>query len=401
MVHTPTATDLATHWALDPDILFLNHGSFGACPRAVLAHQSELRSKLEAEPVRFFLRELGPLLDSSRERLAEFIRADPGGLAFVANATTGVNSVLRSLELRSGDELLTTDHAYGACKNALDHVAARAGARVRVARIPFPLRDPEQVVAAIMEHVSERTRLAMIDHVTSATGLVLPLERIVAELHARGVDVLVDGAHAPGMVPLDLQSLGVAWYTGNCHKWLCAPKGAGFLWAREDRRESTRPAVISHGATSSTDERSRFLNEFDWVGTIDPTPWLSVGFAIEAMGAMLPGGWPEVMETNRALVLRGREILCEVLGIAEPAPRQMIGSLATVPIPDGEPARPRPLYSDPQQDRILSEFGIEVPIGCWPVAPQRFLRISAQLYNTEDQYTRLAEVVRRVILEHE
>src|SRR3990167_1371429 len=281
-------------WPLERGVIFLNHGSFGACPAEVLRQQAALRDEMEAEPVRFLSRELDDRLAGARQALAAFVGADADDLAFVANATGGVNAVLRSLRFSPGDELLTTDHAYNACRNALDFAASRAGARVLVAMIPFPLAAPEEVVEAVLAHVTPRTRLALLDHITSPTGLVLPIERLVAALAGRGVEVLVDGAHAPGMVPLDLGVLGAAYYSGNCHKWLCAPKGSAFLWVRRDRQPDIRPLTISHGASATRPGRSRFRLEFDWTGTDDPTAWLTVPRAIEYLGSLLPGGWPEL-----------------------------------------------------------------------------------------------------------
>jgi isopenicillin-N epimerase len=386
---------------LDPEWDFLNHGSFGACPRAVLDVQADLRQRMEHQPVRFLDNEHEALLDGARRALAAFVGADPEGLAFVPNATTGVNAVLRSLPLGPGDALLVTDHAYGACRNALDDAAVRAGARVVVARIPFPLADPAEVVDAVLGAVVPGTRLALIDHVTSPTGLVLPVAGIVEALQFRGIDALVDGAHAPGMVPLDVRALGAAYYTGNCHKWLCAPKGAGFLWVRPDRRDGVRPVVISHGATSRRTDRSRFLLEFDWVGTGDPTAFLSVPAAIGFMGTLLPGGWPALMGRNRALALRARDILCAALDVPPPCPDAMIGSLAAVPLPDRPDGRPRrpPLFLDPLQEALQERTRIEVPVMAWPAPPRRLLRVSAQAYNAPDQYVRLADTVRRLLAE--
>ncbi|MGH6691474.1 MAG: aminotransferase class V-fold PLP-dependent enzyme, partial [Gammaproteobacteria bacterium] len=241
-------TDLTKLWPLDPDVGFLNHGSFGACPTEVLRYQQVLRNELEAGPVRFLSRELDDRLDAARAALAAFVGADPDDLGFVVNATTGINAVLRSLSFKPGDELLTTDHAYNACRNTLNFVAAREGVQVVVATVPFPLASPDEVVEAVLAQVTRRTRLAMLDHVTSPTGLVLPLERLIAELSARGIEVLVDGAHAPGMLPLDLGTLGATYYSGNCHKWICAPKGSAFLWVRRDCQAYVHPATISHGA---------------------------------------------------------------------------------------------------------------------------------------------------------
>lgn len=385
---------LAGHWGLDPGVVFLNHGSFGACPRAVLAVQDQFRAQLEAEPVRFLSRELEGRLDEARRALGAFVGADPDDLAFVANATSGVNAVLRSLSFSAGDELLTTDHAYNACRNALALVAVRTGAAVVTVPVPFPLRSADVVVDAVLSRVTPRTRLALFDHVSSPTGLVFPVERLVRELTARGVDAIVDGAHAPGMLPLDLDALGAAYYSGNCHKWLCAPKGSAFLHVRRDRQHLVRPLTISHGANSPRIDRSRFRLEFDWTGTSDPTAFLCVPAAIEFMKGLLPGGWPAVMRRNREVALEARRALCDGLGIGIPAPEAMIGSLASVPLPDGQPdPRGAPARRDPLQDALFARFGIEVPVMRWPGARARLLRVSAQLYNEPAEFAKLAGVV--------
>lgn len=383
---------LHDRWDLDPAVTFLNHGSFGATPRAVLATQSALRAQMESEPVRFFVRELEPLLDAARARLADFVGADPEGVAFVPNATTGVNTALASCAFEPGDELLTTDHEYNACANALRATAARWGARVVVAPVPFPLRSAGEVLDTLRAHASPRTRLVLVDHVTSPTALVLPVEEIVADFRARGVDTLVDGAHAPGMVPLSLDALGAAFYTGNLHKWVCAPKGSAFLWASPARRASVRPLVISHGANSPREDRTRYRLEFDWVGTLDPTPWLCVPAALDAMGSLFHGGWAELRARNRDLALRARDTLCDALGIAPPAPDAMIGSMAAVPAhvrcPDVEAD---PLI-DPLQEWLWRAHAIEVPVVPW--GDGRLVRVSAQAYNDPAEYARLADALR-------
>jgi isopenicillin-N epimerase len=387
--------DYVENWSLERDIAFLNHGSFGACPKVVLDFQSRLRERLERQPVQFFVRDLESMLDSARDSLALFLGADPQGLAWVPNATTGVNAVVRSLDIRAGDELLTTNHEYNACHNALDFVAQRSGARVVVADIPFPVCSTDDICEAILEKVTDKTRLALIDHVTSQTALVLPVEKLVSALSERGIDTLVDGAHAPGMLDVDLDTIGAAWYTGNCHKWICAPKGAGFLYVNEKHRSSTRPAIISHGANSQRSDRSRFLTEFDWVGTTDPTAILSVPEAIRFMGSLLPGGWPELRQRNRSLALEARELLCAALEIQCPCPEEMIGSLASFPLPDGDGGpSSSPLYTDPLQDELLEDFEIEVPVIPWPASPNRLVRISAQIYNDRSQFDRLGQALR-------
>jgi len=395
---TMAQNEFADRWLLDPEVIFLNHGSFGATPKAVLDEQERIRQRIEAEPLLFFDHHYLEELDCARAELARFLGARSDGLVFVVNATTGVNTVLRSLPLRAGDELLVTDHEYNACRNAINTVAEAAGAEVVVATIPFPLTREDEVIEAVLERVSSRTRLLLIDHVTSQTGLVLPVEGLVGEVQGRGIDVLVDGAHAPGMVALDLDDLGAAYYTGNCHKWICAPKGAAFLHVREDRRDGVRPLVISHGANADASERSRFHLEHDWTGTRDPSAWLSVPIAVGEMESMVEGGWDEIRRRNRELALEGRRLLCDALGIDVPSPESMIGSLASLPLPDGDGGSVNELFPfDSLQDRLFQEHRIEVPVIAWPKPPRRLLRISAQLYNSPSQYATLATALRALL----
>jgi isopenicillin-N epimerase len=392
-------SSFAALWTLDPGLEFLNHGSFGAAPRAVLEAQAEWRARLERQPLQFF-RELEPHLDAARAALGAFVGADPDDLAFVSNATSGVNTVVRSLQLQPGDELLTTDHVYNACRNALRLHEPR-GVRVIVAQVPFPLRSPGQVIEAVLAKATPRTRLALLDHVTSPTGLVFPVAELVRALGERGVDTLVDGAHAPGMVALDLRALGAAYYTGNCHKWLCAPKGSAFLHVRRDRQDGILPLTIGHGFNSTRTDRSRFRLLFDWTGTADPTPFLCIPVALEFLGSLLPGGWPELMRRNRALALSAQGILSEALDIARPAPPEMIGSLAAVPLPPfaredgaGPPSPPSPL-----QRALLLRHRIEVPVMPFPAPPARVLRVAAQVYNSKEQVHSLAAALRALLAE--
>lgn len=388
-------------WHFKKGLVFLNHGSFGACPREVLGRQQQIRERMEADPVQFFVRELEPLLDEARAAVAVFVGARPDNLAFVPNATAGVNTVLRSLRFEPGDELLVTDHEYNACRNALDYVAGQWGAKVVVVPLPFPLGSEEEILEAVLRSTTERTRLALIDHITSQTGLVMPLSRIIRELAERGVDVLVDGAHGPGMLPLDLEKLGAAYYTGNCHKWLCSPKTAGILWVRNDRQEKVRPLAISHGANSPRQDRSRYQIEFGWTGTWDPSAMLTVPEAIRYMNSLAPGGWPAIMRRNRELALKGRQTICRLLAIPLPCPDELIGSMASFPLPDGSSVSPpkSPLYLDPLQEWLRAKAQIEVPIIPWPAPPRRLLRISAQLYNSLPEYELLAKCLQEALQE--
>ena len=400
---------LARHWALDPEVTFLNHGSYGATPIEVLAVQREWRDRLERQPVKFMSRDLDGFLQTARQAVAAFVGADADDLGFVTNATGGINAVVRSLRFEPGDEILMTDHEYNAVLNVARHVAARDGARVVVATLPFPAISPDDIVERIVAAATDRTRLAVISHVTSPTALVFPIERIVAELRERGIDTLVDGAHAPGMVPIDLDALGAAYYSANLHKWVCAPKGSAFLHVRRDRQAAIRPATISHGANAPEERGPRFRNEFDWQGTLDATAWLSTPDAIAFVGGLVEGGWPAVMARNRGLALQAGRALAEVLG-TRPSPDEMIGSMVALPMPDGGPLggsasadQSSPLEADPQQTAIYDRFAIEVPIGPWPVPavesaepPMRVIRVSAALHNGPDDVERLVDALRAI-----
>lgn len=386
--HLPSVP-MSEYWLLDPNVTYLNHGSFGAVPGPVLDVQAGWRREIERNPTAFMAERLGEETTRVRRRLADFVGADPDGLAFVRNATSGVNAVVRSIGFRPGDRIVVTDHEYNACRNVVDYVARETGARVITASVPFPIEDPSQVSAAVLDKVDSSTRLVLVDHVTSPTGLIFPIDRMVAALEPE-VPVLVDGAHGPGMVSLDLDRLGASWYVGNCHKWLCAPRGVGFLWAREDRREGLVPTVVSHGWNATGVDRFRAL--FDWTGTDDPTPVLSLPAALDFLGSLFEGGWPELMEHNRRLVLTGRRILLDALGLPDPAPEEMIGSMASLPLPDAAGPRMDQLV-DGLTFRLRAEHRIEVPVFYWPDYPHRVLRISAQVYNTPEQYERLAQAV--------
>lgn len=389
--------ELAIHWTLDPKVVFLNHGSFGACPRSVQQYQQTLRDRIERQPVEFYVRDLEAFLDDARQTLADYINCPVNDLAWVPNITSGVNAVIRSLRFAPGDELLLSNHEYNACRNAFEFVAQRDGAKVVVADVPFPSQGFDEAHNAIMSAVTERTRIVILDHVTSQTGLIMPLDTLIPALRERGIQTLIDGAHAPGMIDLDLMALGADYYTANCHKWICAPKGAGFLYVRPELQGDIRPTVISHGANSKRTDRSKFLIEFDWPGTWDPTAVLCVPEALRALESYLPGGWPAVRDHNHQLAVAGRELLCEALGIAPPCPAEMLGSLACVPLPDSSgPPPTSSLYGDPLQDKLLQRWNIEIPIIPWPAHPKRLIRISAQLYNELSHYELLANALREL-----
>jgi isopenicillin-N epimerase len=304
--------------------------------------------------------------------------------------------VLRSLDLRPGDELLTTDHAYAACRKAMEFVAARSGARIVVARVPFPLAGEDEVAGPVLEGVSPRTRLAVLDHVTSPTALVFPIRRLVAELAARGVDALVDGAHALGMLPLDLGAWAPAYYTANAHKWMCAPKGAAFLYVRRDRQAALHPLSISHGYRPGRPHAS-FRDEFDWTGTDDPTAVLAIPECIRFLGSVLPGGWPELESRNHALALHARGMLCAALGVPPPCPDAMAGSMASVPLPSAAAGTPVATLDADALAGWFRERGTESWFSSWDCAGGKVVRVSAQIYNHSSQYVILADLLREAL----
>ena len=377
--------------------MFLNHGSFGACPTPILQLQTQLRQEMEAAPVQFLWRQYEDRLEPARAAVARFVGVRPADLVFVTNATTGVNAVVRSLKLRRGDELLTTNHDYNACHNVLVETARQAGARVVTARVPFPLHRPGEAVAAVLEQVTPRTRLAMLDHVTSPTALVLPVAEMIRELAKRGVDVLVDGAHAPGMLPLHVAKLGAAYYTGNLHKWVCAPKGAAFLWVREDKQPEIQPAVVSHGQNTPRPGFSAFQDRFDWAGTADPTAWFCAAEAIRWLERLYPGGWPAIRAANHQLAVSARRLLCKRLEVEPPCPEGMLGAMATLPLPEPFQGSPRSGKIELEQLRLFDEFGIELPLLRFGSPERRYFRISAHLHNSLAEYEYLAEAMQALL----
>lgn len=372
-------------WALDQDFLTVNHGSFGATPRVVLAAQRDWQRRMEAQPSRFMRAVLPDALRQAADRLGAFIGADGTNIALVDNATTGCNAVLRSLRLQAGDEVLVLTHGYGAVRNTVRFVCERAGARMVDADVPFPHPEATAIVANVANNLTSRTRLAVIDHITSGSALVLPLQQIVAACHAANVPVLVDGAHGPAQVPLDMRQLKADWYSGNCHKWLCAPKGSAFLYAAPDRQHDLHPVTISHGLASG------FIGEFDWTGTRDPSAWLATGVAIDFHKRL---GGDELMVRNAALAAKATSALARRLNSEPGAHGALTGSMGLVRLPvHGEATM---ALSMELRSRLLAA-GTDAPTHVFAGAV--WLRISAAAYNELADYERLGDIVTTVLRE--
>jgi isopenicillin-N epimerase len=364
-------------------VAFLNHGSFGATPRVVFLAHEAWRRRLEAEPIELLGRQCPALLHGVREEVGGLLGMPSSDVGLVTNATEGVNAVLRSLELKRGDELLTTDHVYNAVRQAMRFVASRAGASVREVSVTLPVQSADDVFQQVMADVNERTKLVVIDHVTSPTALVFPVERIVEACADRGVDVLIDGAHAPGMLELNVESIGAAYYAGNLHKWVCAPKGSAFIWASRERQGGVHPAVVSHFWGQGFDL------EFGWQGTRDIGAWLAT---IDALRFMESLGWDKVRQHNHQMAVWAQQYLCDRWGVAplSPLDGSLLGSMATVPAP-GKLATASKETVEALQQRLYDEFAVEAPLVPWN--GRVYIRAACQAYNTADDIARLADAI--------
>lgn len=380
MVFADPGLPEASAWTIHPDLAYLNHGGFGATPAAVLREQQELRAAMERNPVGFLVRKLPELLQSVRSRVAAFLGADPEGLVFVDNATTGAQTVIAHVRLAAGDEVLTTDHCYPAILAQLQRAVTAAGAHLRIAPVPLPAESSTSVRDAVLSGLSARTRLVVVDHVASCSGLVFPVEEIAAHCRGQGVPVLVDGAHAAGMLPVDLSRLGVDFWVGNMHKWVCAPKASAVLYAGPQWRDALRPLVASHGLSLG------YQPAFDWTGTRDPTAILAVPAALDFFDR---AGWPAVRQHNNDLARHGAELVAGRIGTSCPHVDGLAAAMRLVRLP-------APLTESAAralETRLLEDHGVVVPVtnhGGW-----RWLRVSAQLYNTLDDYERLADALIR------
>lgn len=377
--------DLRDLFLLRPDVVFLNHGSFGACPRPVFDEYQRLQRELESEPVDFLHtgRTLPARMAAARAELAAFLGAQRDDLAFVPNATWGGNVIARSLRLREGDEVLTTDQEYGAMERTWTFVCEKAGARLVRRELPLPLDDPQEVVEAVWAGVTPRTRVLMLSHVTSPTGVVLPVADLVRRARERDILTFIDGAHAPGQVPLDLDALGADFYTGNCHKWLLSPKGAAFLHVRRDRQELVEPLVVSWGWRADKPGPSRFVDEHDWTGTRDPSACLAVP---AALAFRRDHDWDRVSSGCRALAIAARDLLlAETRLPALCRPDPWLAQMVAVPLP--------PVAPDALNAALRERHAIEVPVTSH--GGRAWLRVSLQAYNSLADIEKLAAALRR------
>lgn len=381
----PVQADVASHWMLRGDIAFLNHGSFGSTPRVVFEEQDRWRRRIEAEPVELLGRQCLALLDEAKGKVGAFLGMSPTDFGFVTNATEGINAVLRSLEptIEAGDELVTTTHVYNAVRQAMKYVAQRRGAKYVELDVKLPVRSADDISGPVLEALNSRTKLVLVDHVTSATALVFPVEKIVRECAKHGVDVIIDGAHAPGMIALDIETLGAAFYAGNLHKWTCGPKGAGFIYVRKDRQGAVHPNVVSHFLGQG------IVKEFGWQGTRDISAWLAVPKAIEFMASL---GWERVMRHNHELATWAHQRLVKAWGVEpiSPLDGSLLGSMAMLRLP-GKLAKMSEAETAVVQQRLYSEHGVEAPLS--PFAGEVTLRVACQVYNRPEHVERVGTAI--------
>lgn len=372
---------------INPEVTFLNHGSFGACPLPVFEEYQRWQRELEWQPVEFFARRMEGLMQTAREALGAYVGANPDHLVFVSNATSGVNVVARSLQLAAGDEILATDHEYGACTFAWQYVCEKVGARYIQHPIPLPLPSAEEIVESLWSAVTPRTKLIFISHITSPTGLILPIEPIIRQARENGILTLVDGAHAPGHVPLDLANLGADFYTGNCHKWLCAPKGAAFLYARPEHHSWLYPLTISWGMMNP---EPNLVNRHQFQGTLDLAPYLSVPKAIEFQQEH---HWDQVRARCHEMAREMRTAFADLFQTEPIVPDspaafgQMIAALL--------PASWTADMATEAKNRLYDTYKIEIPFTLWN--ERVLLRASFQGYNTEADREHLVSALQEIL----
>ncbi|MCH7990155.1 MAG: aminotransferase class V-fold PLP-dependent enzyme [Planctomycetes bacterium] len=377
-------------WSLPDDVTYLNHGSFGPSPRVVQEANRDWSARLESEPMDFFVRQMEHHLDEAADRLGRFIGANGKDLIFVDNATFGMNIVATSIALKPDDEVLVTDHEYGAVLRIWQHTCKQTSAKVVVKSLPFPMNSDDEIVSALMDGVSEQTKLIVVSHVTSPTAVILPVEKICRAAKKIGIPVCIDGPHAVAMIPLNLKQLGCDYYAASCHKWLSAPFGSGFLYVAPRRQQNLKPVMISWGGSLSGRPKN-WKDEFTWSGTRDPAAFLAIPAAIDFLEEY---GFQKFREQTHSLAHYARQRITELTGTEAfvPDSPDWYGSMITLPIPASGDPSPEGGKRDPLQDILWDEYKIEVPVIHWK--GRRFVRISCHLYNTEEEIDRLVNTMK-------
>jgi isopenicillin-N epimerase len=391
----PSPSPLAHHWSLDPDLVFLNHGSFGATPNYVLEKQRGYIQQLESSPVEFSVRSMYPLYYASKKALAQFVGTSEHNMYFVPNTTVGVNHVLHNIH-ESGKSWLSTNHAYGACAHALEQIAKLKNCQVIKAEIPYPIADEATILERIESAILPHTTIALIDYITSASAIIFPIKEIIKLLHAKNIEVIVDAAHAPGMVDFNLDALDADYFIANCHKWICSPKGSAFVYVHPRHQSKFKPIYYGFFNDWDTTDDRHWSNQFIWEGTRDYSPYLAVKDSLEFMPTLIDGGWTAIKKHNRELALAAAHLIADKLSVPLPAPASMLGSIINIPIPNDRIPDVKFNYYTSIKNELFHTYKIEIPSMLFP-APTQYLRISAQLYNSMEQYAYLADSLGKMI----
>ncbi len=379
------------HWQLNEDITYLNHGSFGATPVKVLQKQQYYREEMERGAVDFFINKLPEIYQESKNSIANFVGTSAHNIVFVQNTTTGVNNVLANIKANENDDWLTLNIAYGACVQAFKHYAAKNKCNINVAIINYPICSKDDILKSIEQAITPKTTIALIDYITSSTGFIMPVEEIIELLHKKNITVIIDGAHAPGMIPLHIDTLKADYFVGNCHKWICSPKGSAIMYVAPHLQQNFYPLVISHYNDMNEGSTKHWSNQFFWDGTHDYSSYLCIKDAIETMPSIIEGTWTDIQKQNRELVLKAGKYIANKLQAEVPVPDTMVGSILNIPLPDGNIPSTKFHTNTVLQNILFKKYNIEAPIFNFPAAPKQWLRISAQLYNSIEQYEYLCD----------
>ncbi len=371
---------------LDPSVIFLNHGSFGATPRLVFEKYQWWQRELERQPVEFLSRRFASLMEEARTSLAGFVQTASDNLVFVPNATTGLNIVARSLHLQPGDEILATNHEYGALDRTWRFVCRKTGAVYKQQPIPVPVTTAENFIEQFCSGITPRTRIIFLSHITSPTALIFPVREICRRAREAGILTVIDGAHAIGQVDLNLEELGADWYVSNLHKWLNAPKGSAFLYARPDLQHITEPLIVSWGYESDRPSESRFIDEQEWTGTRDIAAYLTTPEAIRFFQERIG---EERQGRCHALAQYARMKITELTRLPPISPdsSDWYAQMVSLPLP--------PCNAEVLKQRLYEEFRIEVPIVLWQNRP--YIRISLQVYNNQEQVGILMQALEKLL----
>lgn len=396
-MYFPVYSEYGDLWCLDKNTVFLNHGSFGACPVYLLDMQNQYRHLMESQPLKFFVRDSEQMLYNTKIKLCEFIGANSDDIVFVDNATTGVNIVLKSYPFKSGDRILITEQIYPACRNVVIKIAE--GKKLFIDEVVFPkkISSEEDIIVEIIKHIRPDTSFALIDHVSSLPGIIFPVKQIIELLKEKEIPVMIDGAHAPGMIPLNINNLNPDFYTGNCHKWMCTPKGSAFLVVRKEMQGIIKPLITSRRFGEIETTFSEFQYDFSWQGTKDISTFLTISDSIDYFEKIYPGGWRNMMEANHKLVYEAGQKICREFDIEPGYPESMVGSIFGIPFFEESNYLYGKLNKMSElQEKLFSEYNIEVIVSFFPKAPQRILRISSQIYNSIEQYQYLIDCIKLV-----